>query len=520
MSRRSVAFFLISALSLASLSVGFAFSQEDAQRVDLKLPQLETSDDAPTTPATSSEPASDGTTGSDKGARASATTSADDDPELAELEAQANPLTLKAIDAYFDGDEDEAYALFKEVYDENPDSDPPGVLIAALHSRMGRFLEMRRSLEQSAEDYPSDPEAFLQLAGVDAQEGRFLETELLVERAERLIDEYLELHPDSTERVKYFKEEALATRAILAEKRGRYDAAAELTRQVIALNPENPQYYWNLGYLALKKKDYDAAESAFDEAAKRNSNLWSGWLQVLSALDRDDMVDEATARLETKTEEIEDATKTELAQLARLYLRWFKIEDALQIARKFEEENDVRNLDRWLLLGWLALYANNYVAAEKFFRNATIVDPSSFEASNGLALALLDQGNKEKLSQARAIAARNYRERPDSLEAATTYGWCLFLSGNTREADSIFQPLFDSGSMSATVAYYLAEIANVRGNPELSENLLELALSQKANFPKRAAALELKELVERQLKDPFKDDFDEPDFEEVEPEEF
>ena len=55
MSRRSVAFFLISALSLASLSVGFAFSQEDAQRVDLKLPQLETSDDAPTTQAASSD---------------------------------------------------------------------------------------------------------------------------------------------------------------------------------------------------------------------------------------------------------------------------------------------------------------------------------------------------------------------------------------------------------------------------------------------------------------------------------
>ena len=64
----------------------------------------------------------------------------------------------------------------------------------------------------------------------------------------------------------------------------------------------------------------------------------------------------------------------------------------------------------------------------------------------------------------------------------------------------------------------------MRGDADLAQNLLILALSQKANFPKRAAALELKEIVEEILnpKDPVKEDFDsDPDFGEVpEPEEF
>ena len=488
--------------------VSLALAQEEATPVDLKLPKLETKSDLPAAPdAAATPPKPD--------APAKST-----DPELAELEEQADPATLKAIDLYIEGDVDGAYALFKQVYDANPDSDPPGVLIATLHSHAGRLLDMRRALEKTAEDYPTDPESFLQLAGIDAQEGRFLETELLVERAERLIEEYPKLHPESTSRAAYFREEALTVRANLAERRGRYEAASDLMRKVVELNPKNAQAFWNLGYLAMKMNRYDDAEKAYESASKLNPELWAGWLQVLSALDRDDKIDEAIARLETKAELVKNAKKKELAQLARLYMRWNKIEDAFNIVRGFEEKNEERDLDRWVLAGWLALYANNYAAAEGFFRNATLIDPTSFEATNGLALALLDQSNKEKLGQARVIAARNYRANPDSQEAATTYGWCQFLSGNTKEADAIFQPMMESGAFSATVAYYLAEIANVRGNTDLAQDLLTLALSQKANFPKRAAAVELGELIEKQIKGPVKSDFDEPEFEESEPEEF
>ena len=384
-------------------------------------------------------------------------------------ESAANPATLKAIDLYLAGDVDGAYELLKSVYDANPDSDPPGVLLALLHSHANRFLEMRRALEKTAEDYPADPEAYFQLATVDIREGRFLEAELLIERGEKLSEGYAEIRPESKSRLQYFKEEALNARALLAEKRGRY------------------------------------------EAAKLKPELWSGWLQVVSALDRDDRLDEAKAQLERAKDKIATASPSERAQLARIYLRLSMIEEAGAIAKRFEEENDASNVDRWILDGWLALYANNYAAAEEFFRNATIVEPDNFEASNGLALALLDQGNREKLNQARQIATRNYRAHSDSLDATTTYAWTLFLSGAAKEAENLFQPILTSGELNATTAYYLAEIAHVRGDLELADNLLTLALSQKANFPKRAAARELKAIVEEKRqppKDLVQEDFD------------
>ncbi len=412
----------------------------------------------------------------------------EEDGETAELSAAE-----AALDAYSAGNCDLAYRLMKGVYDANPDSDPPGVFLAFLHSNGERFLEMRRALEQTAEDYPDDPEAFLQLAGVDVREGRYLEAELLLERVERLNDGYAARFPNST-RLVYLREEALSVRALLAERRGRYDAAAELTRKILDANPNNAQARWNAGYLAIKRNRLDEAESAFDALALLDERYWPGWLQVATTLDSEDRLDEAFERLQAQPAALEVASRRERAQLARLYMRWGKLDEAAALVDELEKEGK-NDFDGWALRGWVALYAGAYPIAEEAFRKAFLLDGTSFEASNGLALALLDQRNKEKLAQARTLAAKNYRAYPNSPDAAATYAWTLFLSGSTREADAIFGPALESGEFSATVAYYLAEIANLRGDRSLAKTLLDLALNQKSNFPKRAAALELREII-------------------------
>lgn len=411
----------------------------------------------------------------------------------------ASPEAEAAVDAYLAGKPELAYRLLKELYDANPDSDPPGVMLALLYSNNERFLEMRRELEKTAEDYPDDPEAFLQLAGIDVREGRYLEARLLLDRADELNAEYAARFPEST-RIVYLREETLSVRALLAERRGRYDEAAELTQKVVDANPKNVQARWNLGYLAVKRNRLDDAEKAFDQAAELDERLWPGWLQTATTLDAEDRLDEAFERLQSQGALIETASRRERAQLARLYLRWNKLDEAAALVGELEAEGK-NDFDGWALRGWVALYAGGYAVAEDAFRRATFIDGTSFEASNGLALALLDQRNKEKLAQARAVAAKNYRAYPDSQDAAATYAWTLFLSGAAREADAIFGPMLDSGEFSPTVAYYLAEIANVREDRSLALTLLDLALRSKGNFPKRAAAVELREIIAPEKKE-------------------
>ena len=54
-----------------------------------------------------------------------------------------------------------------------------------------------------------------------------------------------------------------------------------------------------------------------------------------------------------------------------------------------------------------------------------------------------------------------------------------------------------------------------RRDPAMAKTLLKLALSQKANFPKRNAALELQRIIEAEeaVPDPYADFDDEPIFE-------
>ncbi|MBQ6827842.1 MAG: tetratricopeptide repeat protein, partial [Thermoguttaceae bacterium] len=249
----------------------------------------------------------------------------------------ASPEAEAAVDAYLAGKPELAYRLLKELYDANPDSDPPGVMLALLYSNNERFLEMRRELEKTAEEYPGDPEAFLQLAGIDVREGRYLEARLLLDRADELNAEYAARFPEST-RIVYLREEALNVRALLAERRGRYDEAAELTQKVVDANPKNVQARWNLGYLAVKRNLLDDAEKAFDKAAELDERLWPGWLQTATTLDAEDRLDEAFERVQGQSALVETASRRERAQLARLYLRWNKLDEAAALVGELEAE--------------------------------------------------------------------------------------------------------------------------------------------------------------------------------------
>ena len=78
----------------------------------------------------------------------------DPDDSSVVSESTSTKVAEEAIDLYLAGDAEGAYKLFERSYLANPDSDPPGVLLALLHSHAGRLPEMRRALEQTAEDYP------------------------------------------------------------------------------------------------------------------------------------------------------------------------------------------------------------------------------------------------------------------------------------------------------------------------------------------------------------------------------
>ena len=121
-----------------------------------------------------------------------------------------------------------AYNLFKQVYDENPDSDPPG----ALSTILTRASSSKCAARSKSAEIPADPEAYLQLAGIDAREGRFLEARLLIERAEahRRTRNIAQKRPPAR-----IPERRSSLCAPTAERRERYEEARTIVQKILGV---------------------------------------------------------------------------------------------------------------------------------------------------------------------------------------------------------------------------------------------------------------------------------------------
>jgi tetratricopeptide (TPR) repeat protein len=140
------------------------------------------------------------------------------------------------------------------------------------------------------------------------------------------------------------------------------------------------------------------------------------------------------------------------------------IEKALKI--------DAKSRDARILRGIAALIEKKYEAAEADFEAAVEQLPNSYAARNNLALALCGQNNDGKKKRALELADRNCQDYPDDPEAAATCGWVLYRLGRLEEAARVFRPLADKKHLSLDARYYMACVANDRGQIDEAVHLL------------------------------------------------
>lgn len=415
------------------------------------------------------------------------------DPEIA-LE---DPELDAGIDAWMKGNVEKCFQLFERAWKKNPDLSPPDVLIALLYSNTKHYEEVRKHLEKAAFEHSSDPEAWFQLAGIAIQEKRLVEAGLLIERGEKILNTADPDRKSSESRKRYFQQELLTLKANLAENQNHLDKAEKYVQKIVDEDPENDEAWLSLGYLCFKQKNFEEAKKAFDRAAKYNTKRLPGILVLALLQEQEGNTKEAKEAIDSMSAaDLEDSRI--LGPVVRLWMKWEKMEEAEKKIAQLQKMFPNAAMP-WILEGEYDLYHHQYRPAEDAFRKAITIDSENVEANNGLALALCDQGNQTKLKQAREIAEKNWERSYRTQETSTTYAWILFLSGEKKEADSLFEIMLQSGKINSPIAYYLAEIAYSKGDKNLALNFLDLALESESNFPKKEAARELVKIVEENL---------------------
>jgi Flp pilus assembly protein TadD/peroxiredoxin len=192
-------------------------------------------------------------------------------------------------------------------------------------------------------------------------------------------------------------------------QRGYLDQAAASFKQVVAAKPADPEAYYNLGTLYLRKNSLRDARIYLEQTVKLRPEYPEAWNNLAMVAAQDGRQDEAIRDFK-RSLSIRPDYVTALLNLGNLYRRQGISGDAEQLLRRaleLEPENPESNYS----LGMLFARQENFSDARELLEKAVRLRPNYPEALNNLGILLTRQGRTseaEEKFKACIAAAPNY----------------------------------------------------------------------------------------------------------------
>ena len=401
------------------------------------------------------------------------------------------PEVREGLELLKTGERIKAAELFAAAYKKRPDLTPAGTAIAVQMFNERRFDQTRYWLEKTVDDCPDDPEAFITLAEVAQLEGRLYEAKLLASQGLTLASQY----KSNPERQKKLAVRGQLVLIMISEKKENWEDAKVRLETLIARIPDEPEYYTRLGVVLFQMNDLKKSLELFGQAIEKGAQLPPPYALVAQLLQQKDRKKEAMTYM---NEAIKTNPKNfQVASVAaNLAIQWEMIPQAKKYA-DLALQLKPDSLDAQAMCGLIALFESNYEQAQKYYEGMLKQEPNNFIGKNGLALALCEQTDKNKIGMAVAYAQQNAESNPQSIGALSTWAWASLKAGEVETAEKILNRIQNSGVISAEGAYYLAEVKQLQGNKEQATILANAALTAKNNYPKKLAAKELLQKLQK-----------------------
>lgn len=399
-----------------------------------------------------------------------------------------------AIELFRKRDFDGAVTLLEKAVKAHPDLPPAQVIMFQLFVQANQAGLARMALEKTIITDPKDPEAFVILGNVALQERRVTDADLLYGKAQELLKSF----NSSPKRKEILEPQTISGLAAVAEAREQWALAQTDLERLLKLNPKDAFAMQRLARALFQQKDAVGSLTKLKEAkAADKDNV----LTPEAALGRfyEQYGDHVNAQkwMTKALAAAPDELRTQLV-ISQWALETGQIDMAETHGAK-ALSLDPKSLEAKVLRGVVALFKKDYASAEKYFEDAHLQSPSSFPASNNLALALCEQTGSDKkpdvtkLKRALEYANANYQQNSKSADAASTLGWVLYKAGDLDRAELALRQAASTGNLSADTAYYMAQISYDRGRKDDAKILLDAVLKGTRPFsmrPEAAALLE------------------------------
>ena len=406
-----------------------------------------------------------------------------------DLTPEENAMYKEAMDLFNRQDLQGALQKLRELTNGNPAARPPRVIAALWFAQLKNNEAARIMLESATEEDPEDPEAYLSLADVSLREGELTAAELLTQKGIEKLANY----SANAERKRSMESKASSlTIAYLVARRRWRDALVAINAKIkaegetIDLNRARANALFQL-------EQYDQARQAFARAEQLNEGKGLPADAAMSQLyaAKGDMAN-AKKSLDAALQANPKSSPVLLLSISNA-LAENNLDAAWKLAQQLYKED--KSPDVLKTYGRVALFRSDYRLAEAAFQEAVRQSPLDSDASNGLALALCEQGDAEKNKRALQYATGNVQKQRNNRDFLATLGWVLYRSGQQEGAITALQQSAADGQINAASAYYFAVILSEKGQTEQAKNFLQAALASKAPFAKRAEATALYEKI-------------------------
>ncbi len=378
-----------------------------------------------------------------------------------------------------------ALETLREMAASDPKMIPPRLVLAQWFARLNNPNAVRISLEKAVEESPEDPEAYILLAENALRQGEFAAADLLLEKGGAILEE--RGLPENPERQKNLTISLYKNRVMLFQNREAWGEMQKALGTIWKMEGETVETCRLIGVSYFQLGDVEKARQWFDRAKKISpeTELPADAMIARLYLSKGDR-ENAKSSLDVALKNDPDSTP-----ILNLSLSLAINENDLEKVKSLSDKLYASNPEDPATLrtcGIAALYQEDYPKAERFFNQAFQMEPANTDAANGLALALCEQNDPEKMKLALQHATSNLQKQGNSREYMATLGWVLYRSGNVDKALGILQQVAAGGQMNALTAYYLAEVLREKGDKESARNVLSASLNSPLPFTKRAAA--------------------------------
>ncbi len=406
-----------------------------------------------------------------------------------ELEAPMREIARK----FLTGSTGEAVAELEALHQANPELPPPPVLVSGMLFTAGNTAQARQWLEKAAAEFPEYPTSFNGFARLAISDRRIADAEALLEKVQRLI----ETGSWSEAQMRLFRIEYLDGVTDVAIARQQLDAARSHLQELQQFLPENDRVVVRLAQIEFDLGNTDASLGHLNSARSLNPEIRipeviiSEWYLRKKDWDASEkwIVAAADANPEDAAVQLDHA---------RWLLQNEKLPEALAAVQKAEELG-MSNYIVEYLRGQVAFARRSYGVAEMHFQQILDGRPGDADATNMLALSLIESDDESKQSRGLELAVMNQRMYPRSATAMASVGWIYYRMGKLAEAEAAFRQVIAAGSLEPSASYFVAAFLNQRGEYQNAQQLLESAIASRDYFMFRDAAADLLNKVNTRL---------------------